>query len=1622
MAQYSKRIEGIFNSIQGEVLHCYDVANKAKTCGFDPDSSVKIPLAKNMAERVEGLIASVAPEVLGKGIPDRIQQLEGEFGSQDWRVALIIAEEVAKEKFCSFESKKKAIETGIRVGFAYVTVGVVSSPLEGFIEVQFRKRKDDGKEYFALVYGGPIRSAGGTGASVSVLIADYIRKKLGYATYDATEKEVKRAYTELCDYHERVTNLQYFPSEEETTFLVQHLPIQVDGDPSEKFDVSNHKDLDRRNSNKISNGFCLVTAECLSLKAPKVWKQLAKWGEDMDMEQWNFLGDFVTLQKEIKARGSKVEINSAVKVEKVSPDTTFIKDIVAGRPVFTYPLRNGGFRLRYGRGRVSGFSSDCVHPATMVVTDKFIAVGTQFKTERPGKSTTLNVCDTIEGPIVRLKNGDVLQLTSYEHALQHLNEVDQILYLGDILINWGDFFNRAHKLLPCGFVEEWWVYYAQKVFDKIDLDKDYLQKLYDFPLTTSVPFELALAFSELGVPLYPKFIFYWNTLTKEQFLHLYTVLKNSVIKEDKILISDFTVKRELELIGCPHTSVVEEYIVITGDNMKALLVNLGDFKKEPQGENGLALVNSVSVYVIKDKGGYFIGARMGRPEKAKMRKLIGSPHVLFPVGNEGGRLRCFQSSLEAGKVTAQFPVYYCDSCAGETILAICEKCGLRTRRKWYCKTCVKMIFEDTCPMHGKTKTSVLRSIDIKYYFYKTLERMGSRQYPELIKGVRGMSSVEQIPENLMKGILRAKYHLGVNKDGTVRYDMTELPCTHFKSKEIGTSVEKLKILGYTHDVYGKELVDDNQVFELFAQDVILPACPESPEEGADEILFRVAGFLDELLEKLYQTTPYYSLKSKKDLVGHLIVAMSPHTSAGIICRIVGFSKVQGFYAHPLLHSIMRRDCLHYDTYLPYNDGNSWKIEKIGELVERLHPIKKVDMFGTKAINVINYSTLGQEKIVPIEDFTAHSSSSLLLLKTECGREIKITKNHVFYLKSGRNEAKEIQVGDKVIIPYTLNLKDRNLDYLDLSSILSHHKGLMLRGIKKFILFKIAILGGNVDVIRKLKIERSTYYNYLLRDSFSYGFVKDFLALLNLSFDDLPSSTRVGFVRDSVSFPLRIILDRNFLWFLGLYVAKGYSRSHSLLNQVEISVSEKEVRSKLLKIMDNYGLKASYVTPERLVYSSKVLYFLLKKLGCGSFAKEKRIPSLLLDLPKEILKYFLQGYFDGDGTVSLSDCCVCCDSISTGLLQDLEFVLKRYSIFVMYYTYEKEHGSQVKNFYLRKKKAIPTFSITKLVIFSSFCELFYREIGFGMKRKQNILKKLVHSSQSYGMRIEFDTKNVYSKVVSIESCGEDVSYCLNVNEHRILPFGILTNQCDGDEAGCMLLLDTLLNFSQKYLPNTRGITQDAPLVLTGHLIPSEVDDMVFDMDIVSRYPLEMYESAMEYKNPWDVKIRKLGDTLNTEEQYEGMMFTHDTDNFNNGVLCSAYKILPTMKEKVLGQMEVARKIRAVDENDVARLVIERHFLRDIKGNLRKFSQQTFRCVKCNEIYRRPLLTGVCKCGGKLVFTISQGSIVKYLDPALDLIVKYDLPAYLKQTLVLLRDRIESVFGKEEEKQEGLSKWF
>ena len=75
----SPKMEEYFKKIEVGVNTAYDLATSARKMGLDPEDSVNIPLAKDMAERVTGLISSVEPRILETNVTERIKELEKEY-------------------------------------------------------------------------------------------------------------------------------------------------------------------------------------------------------------------------------------------------------------------------------------------------------------------------------------------------------------------------------------------------------------------------------------------------------------------------------------------------------------------------------------------------------------------------------------------------------------------------------------------------------------------------------------------------------------------------------------------------------------------------------------------------------------------------------------------------------------------------------------------------------------------------------------------------------------------------------------------------------------------------------------------------------------------------------------------------------------------------------------------------------------------------------------------------------------------------------------------------------------------------------------------------------------------------------------------------------------------------------------------------------------------------------------------------------------------------------------------------------------------------------------------------------------------------------------------------------
>jgi len=70
-------------------------------------------------------------------------------------------------------------------------------------------------------------------------------------------------------------------------------------------------------------------------------------------------------------------------------------------------------------------------------------------------------------------------------------------------------------------------------------------------------------------------------------------------------------------------------------------------------------------------------------------------------------------------------------------------------------------------------------------------------------------------------------------------------------------------------------------------------------------------------------------------VGHLVIGLAPHTSAGVLARIIGFTRANVGYAHPFFHAAKRRNCFHGDTEIEIYDGKHWKKTPCGNLSSKI---------------------------------------------------------------------------------------------------------------------------------------------------------------------------------------------------------------------------------------------------------------------------------------------------------------------------------------------------------------------------------------------------------------------------------------------------------------------------------------------------------------------------------------------------------------------------------------------------------------------------------------------------------------------------------------------------------------
>ncbi|MDA8623428.1 hypothetical protein N9L38_04070 [Candidatus Poseidoniales archaeon] len=1072
IARLEKEMEQYQSLLDEDADYAYRIAEEARQQNLDPKPFVEIPRASDLASRTEKLLIE---HLEAYPVADDIREMLAEHDRET--TSIMMAQRVAKGFREQGYDMVKSIDVGLRVGLAILTEAVLVAPLEGISEVRLLNNLD-GSPFVSVHFAGPIRAAGGTAQALAVLIADMIRRELKVGPYIPSDGEVERVKEEFGLYR---GNLQYRPSPKEIEEIVRACPVMINGESTESIECAGYGRVRNIDEARIRGGVLLVIGEGMCLKAPKIQKHT----ERLNVPGWDFISKFASKGEDEDGSNDP----DAFKSRKVQPIDKFMKDIIAGRPIFGGPQQPGGFRLRYGRGRPSGLAAASLNPASMLVLDDFITVGTQMKIERPGKACAVTPSNDSEGPYVVLSSGQFLRVDEASIMQTIRPDIRSIWDNGEIVIGYGEFMENNKNLVPAGYTTDWW---ASDLIDALrtqedveafvkicDCGKDVpdgvpgvatyesafeqfhiRRRWHRFLSRMTVDWNQASAIAErwrtsLPPPHNPWFLdlpLEWvpnvikalqrgkvedagkmpdsspeNPFSASKWLRFtgaasgwdptemdklqpesippvselqpigYDLIPEEPIFQETLpeawtFMQHGLLKGALLLLGIPHHHEGDDIVATCG--WQALLNGFGFTTRKSElhqlidlgisveqrilelrdcntvlraerarlfalekerstiriaaeteaRQRGLGIsetdqVGKEAAESVPDEGpenasrykasqrmhddhevdGLLpliresstlrwehaapqrIGCRMGRPEKSAPREMSPRSHTLFPIALEGGNQRLIANAAGKGSIRVQMGKRLCSKCGKDSPFITCHH---------------RVVDNDGLPKIGETcggrtdmresssksrRRGEMQSVPIEAILEDAQLRIGMTRLPQQVKCVKELKSKNQTPEAIEKGLLRAKYNLPVFRDGTIRFDMSDVPVTHFTPKEIYVDWKRLHALGYTHDWEGNPLERDDQMLELFPQDFIVA-------KNAADYFIRTAQFIDEVLVKYYKMDPYYNATTKDDLVGQLICALAPHTSGGVLSRIIGWTDCSGGYAHPLFHAAKRRNC------------------------------------------------------------------------------------------------------------------------------------------------------------------------------------------------------------------------------------------------------------------------------------------------------------------------------------------------------------------------------------------------------------------------------------------------------------------------------------------------------------------------------------------------------------------------------------------------------------------------------------------------------------------------------------------------------------------------------------------
>ena len=172
----------------------------------------------------------------------------------------------------------------------------------------------------------------------------------------------------------------------------------------------------------------------------------------------------------------------------------------------------------------------------------------------------------------------------------------------------------------------------------------------------------------------------------------------------------------------------------------------------------------------------------------------------------------------------------------------------------------------------------------------------------VVKGVKGLTSPGKVPEPIEKGILRASHEISVYQDGTARFDLTDLPLTHFRPAEIGTASRPSPRASATRTTGPGRRSPTPSSWSSSRRRT------SSSRASCGEYLARLAQFVDDELVRLYNLDPFYRATDPRTSSATSWSRSRPTLRAASPGRLIGFTDAEACFAHPVFHAAKRRNC------------------------------------------------------------------------------------------------------------------------------------------------------------------------------------------------------------------------------------------------------------------------------------------------------------------------------------------------------------------------------------------------------------------------------------------------------------------------------------------------------------------------------------------------------------------------------------------------------------------------------------------------------------------------------------------------------------------------------------------